>query len=193
MNICVFCGSSTGNLPIYRQAAHALGQALATRQIGLIYGGGRVGLMGIVADSTMQHGGNVIGIIPQFLNESEGVAHDTITEMEVVNTMHERKMRMHQLANGVIALPGGYGTLDELFEILTWAQLGLHTQPIGLLNINEYYTPLVALLDGMLAQGFLSAQNRQLLLVSNDPNDLLDLMAAYQAPDTAAWLKRVAL
>jgi uncharacterized protein (TIGR00730 family) len=193
MNICVFCGSSKGNKAVYAEAATALGAALAARNMGLVYGGGKVGLMGIVANSVMQNGGTVTGIIPHFLNSKEGIAFDAITEVQVVDSMHERKMRMHELSNGVVAMPGGYGTLDELFEILTWAQLGLHTQPVGLLNVNNYFTPLVTMLDNMVTEGFLSTKNRSMLLVSDTPDDLLDQMAAYIAPDTEKWLDNVVL
>ena len=155
--ICVFCGSSKGNNALYEEAAEALGTTLAQENIGLVYGGGRVGLMGIVAQSVMRNGGTATGIIPHFLNEKEGIAFNAISEVLLVDSMHERKLKMHQLSDGVIALPGGFGTLDEIFEILCWAQLGLHTQPVGLLNINGYWQPLLDLLRHVVTQGFADA------------------------------------
>jgi uncharacterized protein (TIGR00730 family) len=193
MNITVFCGSSRGDSPIYEAAAQQLGALLAAENIGLVYGGGGVGLMGVVSRSVMSAGGRVIGVIPTFLNEKEGIAFDDITELHTVTTMHERKMKMHTLSNGVIAMPGGYGTLDELFEILCWAQLGLHTQPVGLLNINGYYDALVEMLDKMVASKFLSPTNRALLLVADNPTELLAKMKAYNAPDPNKWLDNVVL
>lgn len=191
--ITVFCGSSKGNDPIYAEKAAELGQKIAESGFGLVYGGGRVGLMGIVATAVMAHGGKVIGIIPEFLNGKEGIAFDAITEVRVVTTMHERKLLMHQLSSGVIALPGGYGTLDELFEILCWAQLGLHTQPVGLLNVNNYYTPLLEMLQNMTSTNFLSAHNRSLLLSDETAQGLLDKMRDFQPSDASKWLDNVAL
>jgi uncharacterized protein (TIGR00730 family) len=191
--ITVFCGSSKGNETVYAEAAQLLGETLAKAGYGLVYGGGKVGLMGIVATAVMQHGGKVIGIIPDFLNDKEGIAYDAITEVRVVTSMHERKLMMHQLSSGVIALPGGYGTLDELFEILCWAQLGLHTQPVGLLNINDYYSPLLTMLETMVSSNFLSAHNRSLLLSDVSAAGLLTQMQNYQPSDASKWLDRVAL
>jgi uncharacterized protein (TIGR00730 family) len=191
--ITVFCGSSKGNETVYAEAAQLLGETLAKAGYGLVYGGGKVGLMGIVATAVMQHGGKVIGIIPDFLNDKEGIAYDAITEVRVVTSMHERKLMMHQLSSGVIALPGGYGTLDELFEILCWAQLGLHTQPVGLLNINGYYSPLLTMLETMVSSNFLSAHNRSLLLSDVSAAGLLTQMQNYQPSDASKWLDRVAL
>ena len=191
--ITVFCGSSKGNDPIYAETAELLGKTLAEAGYGLVYGGGRVGLMGIVANAVMQHGGKVIGIIPHFLNASEGIAYDDITEVRVVNTMHERKLLMHQLSSGVIALPGGYGTMDELFEILCWAQLGLHTQPVGLLNVADYYTPLLTMVETMNRTNFLSDHNKSLLLSDTEPAALLKKMQDFKPSDATKWLDKVAL
>ncbi|MEY4926318.1 MAG: hypothetical protein RI894_754 [Bacteroidota bacterium] len=193
MKICVYCGSSRGNNEIYRQAAAELGKTFAQRQIGLIYGGGRVGLMGLIAESAMKHGGEVTGIIPHFLNDSEGIAFDSITHVHVTDTMHTRKAMMYDMADGFIALPGGYGTLDEVFETVTWAQLGLHQKPIGLLNINGYYSHLVAHLDLMVREGFLSEKNRSMLLIADTLPELLQLMWHYKAPDSSKWLDNVVL
>ena len=193
MKLCVYCGSSRGKNDSYQAIAIDLGKTFATRNIGLVYGGGRVGLMGIIAETVMQHGGEVTGIIPQFLNESEGIAFDSITNVHITDSMHTRKAMMYDLADGFIALPGGYGTLDEVFETVTWAQLGLHQKPIGILNTNGYYNHLVAHLDLMVAEGFLSVKNRKMLLVGDNLNDLLAEMAAYEAPDGKKWLENVVL
>jgi uncharacterized protein (TIGR00730 family) len=191
--ITVFCGSSKGNDPIYAETAALLGKTLAESGYGLVYGGGKVGLMGIVANAVMQHGGKVIGIIPHFLNAAEGIAYDEITEVRVVDTMHERKLLMHQLSSGVIALPGGYGTMDELFEILCWAQLGLHSQPVGLLNVADYYTPLLTMVETMNRTQFLSDHNKNLLLSDTEPAALLAKMQDFKPSDATKWLDRVAL
>jgi uncharacterized protein (TIGR00730 family) len=191
--ITVFCGSSKGNAPIYAETAALLGKTLAESGYGLVYGGGKVGLMGIVANAVMQHGGKVIGIIPHFLNAAEGIAYDEITEVRVVDTMHERKLLMHQLSSGVIALPGGYGTMDELFEILCWAQLGLHSQPVGLLNVADYYTPLLTMVETMNRTQFLSDHNKNLLLSDTEPAALLAKMQDFKPSDATKWLDRVAL
>ena len=191
--ICVYCGSSRGNSEIYRNAAVNLGETFAKQHIGLVYGGGRVGLMGIIAETIMQHGGEVTGIIPHFLNDTEGIAFDSITEVHVTDSMHTRKAMMYDLADAFIALPGGYGTLDEVFETVTWAQLGLHQKPIGILNINGYYNHLVEHLAMMTREGFLSAKNRSMLLIADNLDDLLLLMANYNAPEETKWLDNVAL
>lgn len=176
--IVVFCGSSTGADPVHARTAETLGAALHERGIGLVYGGGDVGLMGVVADAVMQRGGEVIGVIPGFLKDRE-VAHKGISRLIVTGSMHERKQCMHELADAVIALPGGFGTLDELFELLTWKQLGLHRQPIGLLNVNGYFDHLVAQMDHMMAQGFLAPQHRASLIVGTAVNELLDNLVAH--------------
>jgi len=174
-SIVVYCGSNFGKNPVYSVSAYALGEELAKRKIKVIYGGGNMGLMGRVADGAMENSGSVTGIIPNFLASLE-VAHKTLTELHFVETMHERKAKMVAMSDGVIALPGGYGTFDELFEILTWAQLRIFEGPIGILNINGYYDLLLLQLDKMVEEGFLHENNRQLLIVSDDAVTLLNEM-----------------
>lgn len=171
-SIVVYCGSSPGVHSIYKEVAEELGRKLAERQIRLIYGGGNLGLMGTVADSVLTHGGQVTGVIPNFLAQLE-VAHQTLTELHFVETMHERKFKMVQFAKGVVALPGGYGTMDELFEILAWRQLKLYDGPIAVLNINGFYDLMLQQLDRMVADGFLRQENRDLLIVTETVDDLL--------------------
>jgi uncharacterized protein (TIGR00730 family) len=173
MNICVFCGSGTGNKPVYAQAARNLGAVLAKNSHSLVYGGGNIGLMGILADEVLGHGGEVIGVIPQFLVNRE-VGHHGITRLEIVQSMHERKQRMADLSGAFIAMPGGWGTLDELAEILTWRQLGIISQPIALLNTNNFFKPLVAQMRLMVDDGFLHAGNLEKLLVHSDPSTLVE-------------------
>lgn len=177
-SIVVYCASSLGVNPIYNEVAVELGQKMALRNIRLIYGGGGYGLMGNVADAVLQHGGEVTGVIPNFLADLE-VAHSTLTEIHFVETMHERKYRMVQLAKGVIALPGGYGTLDELFEILAWRQLKLYDGPVAIVNTNGYYDLMLQQLDRMVADGFLKAENRSLLLVAETVDEVLAMIATY--------------
>lgn len=172
MNICVFCGSASGNDPVFAAAANALGTYMAKAGHTLVYGGGNVGLMGIVADAVLEHGGKVIGVIPDFLMRRE-VAHLGLTTLEVVDTMHLRKQRMAELSNGFVALPGGWGTLDELAEILTWRQLGLITQPIGILNVKDFFNPLLAQMRTMVEEGFLKLGNLDLLVVEETPEALV--------------------
>ena len=179
--ICVFCGSRPGVRPAYRAAAEAVGGLLAERGIELVYGGGNVGLMGIVADACLAAGGRVVGVIPRALLEWE-VGHEGLTRLEVVDSMHTRKARMAELADGFIALPGGLGTFEELFEILTWAQLGFHSKPVGLLNVDAYYQPLVQMMERGVAEGFMKAENRGLLLVEDNAHALLRTMGAYHPP-----------
>lgn len=192
--VCVFCGSSPGRRAEYRQAARDLGALLASQGRQLVYGGGNVGLMGVVADACMAAGGQVTGVIPASLvgREVAGVPveHTGITCLEVVDSMHARKARMAELADGFIALPGGFGTFEELFEILTWAQLGFHRKPIGLLDVAGYYVPLLDLCDRAVAEGFLRPGNRAQLLSHTDPVALLKLMEAYQPPALRAWVSR---
>jgi len=191
--ICVFCGSRPGGRPEYQAMAGALGRLLAGRGIGLVYGGGNIGLMGIVADAALAAGGHVVGVIPESLvgREVEGraVEHAGLSRLEVVDSMHTRKARMAELADGFIALPGGFGTFEELFEILTWAQLGFHQKPIGLLDVAGYYDPLLALCDRAVAEGFLSAQSRALLLSEAEPEALLAAMADYRPEPVKAWVQ----
>src|SRR5574343_1243815 len=192
-NICVFCGSSSGHDEVYRAASTALGELLARRGIGLVYGGGNVGLMGIVADACLSAGGRVTGVIPQALMGKEvagrAVDHSGLTRLEVVDSMHTRKARMAELADGFIALPGGLGTFEELFEILTWAQLGFHSKPVGLLNVDAYYQPLIQMMDRGVTEGFMKAQNRAMALADTTIESLLDAMAAYQPEPVSKWLK----
>jgi uncharacterized protein (TIGR00730 family) len=187
--IVVFCGSSPGRRPEYAEAATAFGRLLAERGIGVVYGGASVGMMGALADGALAAGGEVIGVIPRRLLESE-IAHAGLTELHTVGTMHERKALMAELSDGVVALPGGSGTLDELFEMFTWAQLGLHHKPIGLLNIDDYWQPLLAFIDHMVAERFLWAEHRDALLVSTDAPTLLDQLAAYEPRVKDKWLDR---
>lgn len=178
-SIVVYCGSNPGKKAIYAEAAYQLGAALAKRNIKLIYGGGNMGLMGRVADGSMDNAGFVTGIIPNFLAKLE-VAHKTLSELHFVDTMHERKAKMVSMSDGVIALPGGYGTFDELFEILTWAQLRIFHGPVGLLNVNGFYDLLLLQLDKMVEEGFLRADNRALLVVAEEPAALLEKMEAFR-------------
>jgi uncharacterized protein (TIGR00730 family) len=176
--ICVFCGASSGNDPRHAEAARALGRLLAHRGLELVYGGGSVGLMGTVADAALGAGGRVIGVIPQVLQIRE-LAHRGLTDLRVVGSMHERKALMAELSDGFIALPGGMGTLEELAEVLTWAQLGLHQRPVGLLDAGGYYRPLIAFFDQAVTAGFLRPAHRALLLVAEAPAPLLDRLAAF--------------
>ncbi len=187
--LCVFCGSSPGARPEYRQAAAALGAALARRSLGLVYGGARVGLMGAVADAALEAGGRVTGVIPRALVGKE-IAHPGLSELRVVGSMHERKQLMAELADGFIALPGGMGTLEEFTEILTWAQLGLHRKPCGLLNVRDYFAPYMAMLDHAVAERFVSPAHRAMLLVAGDADALLERFASYRAPSLEKWLDR---
>ncbi|WP_160133720.1 TIGR00730 family Rossman fold protein [Halococcus salsus] len=179
--LCVYCGSSIGARPAYRDAATELGRTLADRGIGLVYGGGDVGLMGAVADATLDAGGEAHGVIPASLVDAE-VAHDGLTELDVVDSMHARKQRMVDLADGFVALPGGFGTLEELTEVLTWTQLGLHDNPCGLLNVADYYADLAAFFDHQVTEEFVSPAHRAMVIVENDPEALLDRFAEYEAP-----------
>lgn len=188
-SVTVFCGSSSGSDPIYRSQAAMLGRILAQQNITIIYGGAKVGLMGAVADAALSDGGKVVGVIPKFLRSKE-IAHDHLTELIMVESMHERKTKMHELCDGIIALPGGFGTLEELFEILTWAQLGLHKKPIGLLDINGFYDHLKKLLGNMVDKGFLKEINYDMLLISDDINDLLNQMKRYVAPSIPKWIRK---
>jgi uncharacterized protein (TIGR00730 family) len=186
--VCVFCGSSAGNRPEYADAARHLGAALVRRGLGLVYGGGHVGLMGVVADAVLRAGGEAIGVIPQALVERE-LAQAGLTRLEVVETMHQRKARMADLADAFVALPGGFGTGDELFEILTWSQLGLHAKPVGLLNVAGFFDPLRAWLDHMVGESFLKEEHRQLLLEADDPERLLDSLLHHRPPEAVPkWI-----
>lgn len=187
--ITVFCGSSLGTDDIYKSQATLLGQTLAKRHIELVYGGANVGLMGAVADGVLNNGGKVIGVLPNFLKSKE-IAHEHLTQLILVETMHERKTKMNELSDGVIALPGGFGTLEEFFEMLTWAQLGLHEKPIAILNIDGFYDSLIVLVQTMVEKGFLKKVNQQMLLVSDDIEELLDKMGNYVAPKVGKWISK---
>ena len=189
-SICVFCGSSDNISPDYLAAARRMGGVLAGRKIRLIYGGGKTGLMGAVADGALEAGGEVVGVIIPSMN-TPALAHTGLTRMDVVPDMHARKSRMHELAEGYIALPGGFGTFDELFEALTWGQVGAHEKPIGLLNVKNYYVPLLAALDHAVDEGFIFKEHRAGLCCESDPEALLDAMAKHRHPHAAVkrWLR----
>ncbi len=186
-SITVFCGSSLGNSVNYKNLAFLLGETLAIRGITLVYGGAKIGLMGAVADGVLNKKGRVIGVLPRFLGAKE-IAHDQLTEMILVETMHERKTKMNELCDGVIALPGGFGTLEELFEMLTWSQLGLHKKPIGILNLEGYYDPLIAMIQTMVEKGLLKESNQKLVLVSTTIEGLLMQMENYVPPLIDQWI-----
>lgn len=188
-SITVFCGSSFGSDEIYKEQAILLGQTLAKQNIQLIYGGANVGLMGAVADGVLLEGGKVIGVLPHFLQSKE-IAHQDLTELILVETMHERKTKMNDLCDGVIVLPGGYGTLEEFFEMITWAQLGLHKKPIAILNINRFYDDLIKLVQNMVDKGFLKQINQEMLLVSDSIDELLEKMKNYRAPSVGKWISK---
>lgn len=188
-SITVFCGSSFGTDDIFREQAFLLGETLAKQHIQLIYGGADTGLMGAVADGTLNAGGKVTGILPHFLQSKE-IAHKNLTELIIVETMHERKTKMNDLCEGVIVLPGGYGTLEEFFEMITWAQLGLHKKPIGILNIDGFYDDLIRLVQTMVDKGFLKLVNRDMLLISEDIDELLEKMRNYEAPTVGKWISK---
>jgi hypothetical protein len=181
--ICVYCGSRSGTDPAFRTAAASFGRLLAERGIGLVYGGGDVGLMGAVADGALDAGGDVVGVIPEAL-ETREVAHAGLTRLDVVDSMHARKRRFADLADGFVALPGGFGTLEELVEMLTWAQLGFHTDPCGLLNVAGYYDGLVSFFETQVDAGFVEPAHRRLLVVTDDPDELLTRFASYETPVT---------
>ncbi|OGX84043.1 Rossman fold protein, TIGR00730 family [Hymenobacter lapidarius] len=186
-SIAVYCGSSTGTNPKYVAQAEALGAAMVAQGLTLVYGGGRVGLMGTIADAVLAHGGQVVGVIPDFLADKE-LAHLGCTELHVVSSMHERKLLMADRADAFVAMPGGYGTLEELFEVLTWGQLGLHRKPVAVLNVDGYYNHLLLALDRMCDDQLLRPENRGQLLQSADPQDLLTQLAAYQPILLEKWL-----
>lgn len=188
--ICVFTGSQAGNRPAYAEQARRLGRLLGQRGIGLVYGGGSVGLMGVIADAALEAGAEVIGVIPEVLMIRE-VTHTGLTELRIVDTMHERKALMAELSDAFIAMPGGFGTLDELFEAITWAQLGLHRKPVGLLNVEGYYDPLLALIEHAIAEGFILPEYAQLLTVDSDPEELLEQLLRYEPPVIAPrWITK---
>lgn len=187
--ITVFCGSSFGNLKIYEDQAYLLGQKLAQRNIKLIYGGANVGLMGAVANGTVKNRGTVIGVLPNFLKEKE-IAHEHLNELIIVETMHERKTKMNELSEGVITMPGGFGTLEEFLEMLTWAQLGLHKKPLAILNIDGFYDDLLHLVQNMVDNGFLKEVNQQMIIVSDNIDELLNRMVLYKSPFEEKWVTK---
>jgi hypothetical protein len=187
--ICVFCGSNTGTNPAYLQAAEKVGVFLAERNIELVYGGGRVGLMGKIADTVLAAGGRVIGVIPESLAIKE-VAHQSLTELRVVDSMHERKAMMAELADGFIALPGGFGTFEEFCEIVTWAQLGIHRKPCALLNVEGFYDNLLAMFDAATAENFIAGDHRRLVLSGDNIEKLYELMTNFRPPAIEKWLDK---
>lgn len=187
--ITVFCASRMGNEALYEAQATLLGQTMAKQNIGLVYGGANIGLMGVVANGALSEHGEVIGVLPKFL-ETKEIAHAGLTELIIVDSMHERKTKMNELCDGVIALPGGLGTLEELFEMITWAQLGLHKKPIALLNVDGYYDALISMIQTMVDKGFLKSSDQNLLLVSDEVEDLLHKMKNYVAPSTVQWINK---
>lgn len=188
-HICVFCGSNFGHDPIYRQTATAMGQALVRAGWGLVYGGGSVGMMGVIADAVLAAGGEVIGVIPEKLAVVE-LLHVGVRDMRVVPTMHVRKALMAELSEGFIALPGGYGTLEELFEVITWAQLGIHSKPIGILNTNGYFDALLAFIERSIEDSFIKAEHRALFVVATDPDELLARLKTHKMPAAPKWISR---
>lgn len=185
--LAIFCGSSNGASDVYIEAAKKLGKELVKRNIALVYGGASVGVMGAVADSVLEEGGYVIGVMPSFLDDRE-IVHKNLTELIIVDSMHDRKAKMADLADGFLALPGGPGTLEEFFEIFTWAQLGLHNKPCGLLNINHYYDPLITLLNHMSDEQFLQEKYRTMALVDSDPKGILDKFNTYEPPTVKTYI-----
>jgi uncharacterized protein (TIGR00730 family) len=188
MRLCVFCGSNAGQDPVYFETAQTLGRALATNGIDLVYGGAAVGLMGAVADAALAKGGHVIGVMPQALVDKE-IAHRGLSDLRVVGSMHERKALMAELADGFIALPGGLGTFEELFEVWTWAQLGYHRKPCALLNAGGFYDKLTDFLDEVVERGFVKPIHRAMLIVENEPAALIEAMRAYEPPQVDKWIK----
>ncbi|OQK18217.1 LOG family protein [Methyloprofundus sedimenti] len=188
-SICVYCGSSSGRSKAYASSARVLAQSLVNRNITLVYGGASIGIMGLLADQMLELGGKVIGIIPKALAHKE-VMHKNLTELHITESMHERKMLMAELSDGFIALPGGIGTLEEMFEIWTWAQLGIHNKPCGLLNIDGYYDTLIQFLDHMLVEQFVKQRQHDLLIIESQPEKLLEHYVNYQAVATTPWLNK---
>ncbi|MEN0052833.1 MAG: TIGR00730 family Rossman fold protein [Mucilaginibacter sp.] len=187
-SICVFCGANFNGDPVLKQAVIQLAEVMVNRNISLVYGGGKVGVMGLLADAVLQKGGKAIGVIPQFLMDKE-VGHTGLTELHIVENMHQRKQLMSDLCDGIITLPGGLGTLEEFFEVLTWLQLGLHTHPVGLLNVNGFYDFLLKQLDVMVEQQLLKPVNRNLVITSTDSIELINLMDNFQASPDEVWFR----
>lgn len=187
--VCVYCGSSTGNQAAYREAAVAMGSILAARGIGLVYGGGNVGLMGVIADAVLAGGGDVIGVIPRSLADRE-IAHTGVTDLRVVDSMHTRKAMMADLSDAFIAMPGGVGTLEEFFEAVTWTQLGVHRKPCGLLNAGGFYNALAAFIDQAVTDGFIKPIHRAAIVVDDNPERLLNTLATIDLPDVPKWIRK---
>ncbi len=186
--ICVFCGANFNGDPIVKQTVELLAEVMVSRNITLVFGGGKVGVMGLLADAVLNNGGKAIGVIPQFLIDKE-VGHPGLTELHIVENMHQRKQLMNDLCDGIIALPGGFGTLEEIFEVLTWLQLGLHHHPVGLLNVNGFYDYLLKQLDVMVDQRFLKPANRELVITSGDAIELVNLMENCNVKPDEVWFK----
>jgi uncharacterized protein (TIGR00730 family) len=185
--LCVFCGSRVGSDPRYADAARALGRCLVERRVTLVYGGGQVGLMGVLADAVLESRGRVVGVIPKPLATHE-LLHPRATEMHVVPGMHARKAKMVELADAFVALPGGYGTFEELFEVITWAQLGIHAKPVGILNVGGFFDPLVALVDRAVEHDFIKPKNRGLIVVHEDPAELIERLVQHRLPPARQWI-----
>ncbi len=185
--IVVFCGSNAGNHPIYCKVAAEVGKILAEQKMSIVYGGAKIGVMGALAQAALDNNGEVYGVIPLFLKTKE-VAHEQLTKLIEVETMHERKLKMHELSDGILALPGGWGTMEELFEMMTWAQLGLHPKPIGILNINGFYDPFLMMMEEMLQEGFIKPIHKEMIMVSEDIEVLLEIMKNYRAPEIKKWI-----
>ncbi|NJN26801.1 MAG: TIGR00730 family Rossman fold protein [Cyclobacteriaceae bacterium] len=188
-SICVFCGSSMGFHPIYEKSAYELGKRLAEENIGLVYGGGSVGLMGVLANAVMEHGGQVTGIIPRFLYEKE-VGHDGLSKLVIVNSMHERKQKMAELSQGFVAMPGGIGTLEELFEIFTWSQLSLIKKPVALYNVHGFYDDITRFLDKLVHEGFLKSETVSTLINSHNILELIEKLKAYNFHESTKWIEK---
>lgn len=187
--LCVFCGSSHGNSPVFAAAARELGEALAARGIELVFGGSHVGLMGVVADAVLARGGKVIGVLPRFMADKE-LAHPKLTKLHLVDTMHERKQLMAELAEGFVALPGGFGTFEEIFEAMTWGQLHLHGFPCGFFNVNGYYDPLMEFLRGSVANGFVRKEQFEALIFARSVNELFERLAAFRPEKSEKWIPK---
>ena len=188
MRLCIFCGAHDGSEPLYKHSATVLGQRLAREGIGLVYGGGKLGLMGAVADAAIASGGEAIGVIPQALVDYE-IAHQGLTELRIVNSMHERKSQMADLADGFVALPGGLGTLEELFEIWTWSQLGYHRKPVAIMNVGGFFDELIQFLDRLVERGFVRPENRAMLIVAADTDELIGKIRSYSPPKPPQWIR----
>jgi uncharacterized protein (TIGR00730 family) len=186
-SICVNCGSNSGNNPAYLEMAEMLGQILAKRNLELVYGGASVGLMGKVADAVIKSGGSAIGVIPKIF--ADKVSHKELTELHIVDSMHERKAKMFELSDGFIALPGGFGTIEEITELLTWAQLGINKKPCGIINVNGYFDNFLAFIDRGVTEGFIKQEHREMLIVKECPGALLDIFDEYKAPNIGKWIK----